>query len=405
MNNAPVDIVIVGAGLVGASLACVLARKHPQLSIGLVEASDKPVALPQQGFDPRVVALTRQSQTWLDQAGVWQAIEDKRACPYQRMQVWDAEGTASIDFNAQELGEPNIGHIVENSLAVSLLHKQTQLLDNIAWFKGAGVEQLLLDDAAGSNRLLLSGGQVVQARLIVAADGANSTLRQLAALATREWDYDHSAIVTTVRCEKPHQYTAWQRFMPTGPLAFLPLQDDQSSAQHYCSIVWSAQTDLAERLLAEDDEVFCQSLTRAFESTLGQVLSVDRRYGIPLRQRHAVDYARKGLVLVGDAAHSIHPLAGQGVNLGFADVVALAAEIDRALGRDLDLSDFSILRRYQRQRKADNLIMMSAMEGFKRLFGSRDLSITWLRNQGLNQVASLPVLKNMIARQALGLGL
>ena len=222
---------------------------------------------------------------------------------------------------------------------------------------------------------------------------------------TREWNYGHDAIVTTVRTEQPHQYTAWQRFLPTGPLAFLPLQTggDDSKSAHYSSIVWSVKSELTSELMALDDAQFAQQLAAAFEQRLGEVEQVAQRFSFPLRQRHAVNYVQPGIALLGDAAHTIHPLAGQGVNLGFLDVCAMRDEILRACRRQLPLNDVSILKRYQRARKSHNLSMMGVMEGFKRLFGANHLPTRWMRNEGMRTLNNLPMLKNAVVKQAMGL--
>jgi 2-octaprenylphenol hydroxylase len=204
-----------------------------------------------------------------------------------------------------------------------------------------------------------------------------------------------------VQTELPNQATAWQRFMRTGPLAFLPLSS--INEKHFCSIVWSAETQLADELMQLNATEFNARLGLAFEHKLGNILHSAERFAIPLRQRHAKTYIQPHIVLVGDAAHNIHPLAGQGVNLGLLDVVALAEEIERALQRKIPLNDFSILRRYQRQRLAGNLTMMSAMEAFKRLFGSNSLMLTLLRNVGMRQLNSLTELKKIIIKAAMGL--
>jgi len=241
---------------------------------------------------------------------------------------------------------------------------------------------------------------VLNTSLLIAADGARSRVRDLAGFATREWDYGQRAIVATVRTRKAHEFTAWQRFMRTGPLAFLPLCE--AGDDHLASIVWSAETQFAEELMQLDEKRFCARLGEAFEYRLGEIDAVSQRFAFPLRQRHAKTYAQAGIVLVGDAAHNIHPLAGQGVNRGLLDVATLHQEILRALARDLPLADYSILRRYQRARLGSNLSMMSAMESFKRLFGSRSLAINWLRNTGLRQVDAIVPLKKFIISAALG---
>jgi len=237
--------------------------------------------------------------------------------------------------------------------------------------------------------------------LVVAADGANSAVRRLTGCQTREWDYLHQAIVTSVRCSEPHQATAWQRFTDEGPLAFLPLARDDG--QHWCSIVWSTTPEQAEQAMAMDDEAFCQALGRAFEGRLGEVLEADPRVCVPLRQRHAKRYVDEGLALIGDAAHVIHPLAGQGVNLGFLDAAVLAEELGRACERGERLADVKVLSRYERRRMPHNLALMAAMEGFERLFQANPLPLRWLRNSGLKIVEQMPEAKALFVRQALGL--
>lgn len=395
-----VDIVIVGAGLVGASMACALLSQPScgHLQLALIDPGPEPKVFSGKDFDPRVVALSHQTQRLLEQWGIWAAIAADRVCPYQSMFVWDGEGTASIRFDSHELGEDSLGHIVENSVALRALlavlkaHPQVQIL------RGRHVEQV---EAGEQQKLILDNGDVMHAPLVLAADGGNSRIRQLLAMPSREWEYGQDAIVTTVRTQQPHESTAWQRFISTGPLAFLPLRMEDD--HHYCSIVWSLDKARVPAIMAMDDVQFADALGQAFEYRLGEIEQVADRFSFPLRQRHAVDYVQPGFALVGDAAHTIHPLAGQGVNMGFADIKALADEVERAVRRRLPLNDFSILRRYQRARKAENLSMMALMEGFKRLFGSRVPALHVLRNMGMRQVDSLPAVKQMLARRAMGL--
>lgn len=402
MNNQSqhFDLVIVGAGLVGASFACAVAQQEnaQSLRIALIEAGSDVQYFEGENFDPRVVALTQASQNLLTSIGVWNEIAQTRVCAYRDMHVWDGEGTAAIHFNCAEVRANHLGHIVENSVILTALrkkiaqHSQITLLQpaRITTFtNGSGVE------------VVLDNGTTLSAKLLIAADGAQSKVRELAEFETREWDYGHKAIITTVQTELPNQATAWQRFMRTGPLAFLPLSS--VNEKHFCSIVWSAEIELADELMQLSDAEFCERLGFSFEHKLGKILHSAERFAIPLRQRHAKTYIQPHIVLVGDAAHNIHPLAGQGVNLGLLDVAALAQEIERALVRKIPLNDFSILRRYQRQRLAGNLIMMSAMEAFKRLFGTNSLMLTWLRNSGMRQLDSVTELKKIIVKAAMGL--
>jgi 2-octaprenylphenol hydroxylase len=219
---------------------------------------------------------------------------------------------------------------------------------------------------------------------------------------TRESDYGHRAIVTTVEVEHSHQDTCWQRFLASGPLAFLPLPG--ADGRHYCSIVWSLQEDLVDDLLALDDAAFCVALECAFEGRLGDVLACARRAAFPLRQRHAIDYVQAGVALVADAAHTIHPLAGQGINLGLQDVAVLAREV--LAGHTLGSSpgELALLKRYQRQRKGENLVMMAAMDGFKAMFEQQALPLRWLRNAGMRGIGRIAPLKQQIIRHAMGVG-
>jgi 2-octaprenylphenol hydroxylase len=256
-----------------------------------------------------------------------------------------------------------------------------------------------LDYEGRQSLLHLDDGRSIRCELLVAADGALSRTRDLLGMRTREWDYGHRAIVTTAAFEHSHAFTAWQRFLPTGPLALLPLPGD---GERLCSIVWSIEESEAEELLDLDDTAFGAALTAASEGVLGNVQACAPRLAFPLRQRHAVDYVMPGAALVGDAAHTIHPLAGQGINLGLADVAVLAEEVERAVARGLAPGRDDVLRRYQRRRKGDNLRMMAAMDGFKRLFGANALPLRWLRNTGMRGVAAIPALKRRIIREAMG---
>ncbi len=402
-SNSHYDIIIVGAGLVGTATACLLARtsqsyKTGPLSIALIEANAASPFDPLQ-FDPRVAAITEKSRQLLERCGVWPAIADRRISPFKAMEVWDAEGTGRIQFNCVDIEQPNLGHIIENSLMVEALLAEVAALSNVDFICPTRIiDYQQTDDGLC---LELDNGRYLSGKLLVAADGANSRIRQHFDFSTKEWDYGHRAIVSTIQTEKPNQQTAWQRFMLTGPLALLPL--NSVGDKHYCSIVWSQETAVADRLMALDDAQFCAELSAASEHCLGQVIGIEKRYAIPLRQRHAADYVVPRVALLGDAAHTIHPLAGQGANLGFADVSALADEIERAVSRGNDIGALSTLSRYQRRRKPDNLATMAAMEGFKRLFGAGNLSLRLLRNMGLSTLNSLRPIKNTIIKKAMGL--
>lgn len=398
------DIVIVGAGIAGSALAVALSGKG--LAIALVEAlsvdaPELPAECDLQHFDPRVSALTPRSQALLEQLGAWQAIADYRYCTYRHMTVWDAEGTGRIEFDQSEVNAPALGHIVENrSIVSALLARVAQCSDVVVMSPVA----LSACSRLESSRMCmeLEGGDVLEADLLVAADGAMSRVRQMMDFKTREWDYGHRAIVSTVQFENPHEHTAWQRFLPSGPLALLPLPGN--SQHHYCSIVWSLRDELVDDLLALDDAAFCAELERACEARLGRVTGSSKRFAFPLRQRHAVDYVQEGVALVADAAHTIHPLAGQGINLGLQDVSVLAQEIAAGLERGVSPGQLELLSRYQRRRKGENLLMMTAMDGFKRLFEQEALPLRWLRNAGMRTMDRMLPVKQQLMRHAMGLG-
>jgi 2-polyprenylphenol 6-hydroxylase len=398
------DVVVVGAGIAGSALAVALSGQG--FSIAVIEAQPlERRSLPQertlQSFDSRVSALTPKSIALLTRLGVWEDVAAYRHCAYGHMTVWDAEGTGRIEFDCGELDVPALGHIVENRAIVDSLLGRLLELPDVTCFSPSRLESCERGDR-GAMCLRLDDGTELLAELVVGADGAMSRVREMMEFQTREWDYGHRAIVATVQVAQPHRDTAWQRFLPSGPLAFLPLPGNDES--HFCSIVWSVEEGLADELLALDDSAFCEQLNRAFEGNLGGVVGASPRFAFPLRQRHAVDYVQPGVALVADAAHTIHPLAGQGINLGLQDVGALAQELVSARARGLGPGQVEVLSRYQRQRKGENLLMMGAMDGFKRLFEQDALPVRWLRNAGMRGVAQIAPLKQRLMRHAMGIG-
>lgn len=402
------DIAIIGAGLAGSALAAALGGS--QWRVALIEAQPLSLQWPAlandiEGFDIRVSALTAASQTWLEQLGAWREMAARRVSPYRHMHVWDGDGTGAIHFDADEVNRAELGYIVENNLLQTALLHSLQQHRNVQIFSGTAVEQFARDQDS-VEIIFQAGAQApatkLHATLLVGADGANSRVREWAQFPLREWEYGHTAIVATIQTELPHAQTARQIFRREGPLAFLPLLTTQGD-EHFSSIVWSTQPDEAQALLAMDDSHFMQALGRAFEFTLGEIKGASRRIAFPLRARHANDYVQANIALIGDAAHTIHPLAGQGINLGLLDAQALARELLRAQQRGLDVATADMLARYQRERKSDNLATLAAMEGFKRLFSANALGVRWLRNTGLNWVDRSGPLKRMMMRQAMGI--
>jgi 2-octaprenylphenol hydroxylase len=381
INSADFDILVVGGGMIGSAAALGLSRQGWR--VGLVESqvldslvTDIHPATAVDDFEPRVSALSLASQRLLDQLGVWAGVRQSRHCPYQAMTVWDGDGTGRVHFEAAELQSESLGTIVENRAVVKALFQEildssVELIDGVnvsGWWQDADLSGVRLDD-----------GRSLGASLVIAADGPNSRLRQWAGLPTREWDYDQQAIVFTVRTAQSHRSTAWQRFSQTGPLAFLPLLNEQGDT-HFCSIVWSQDTAEARRLMALDDAAFATELETAIERELGAVEAVSTRFAFPLRQRHAKDYVANGIALV------------------------LLEELSRSKSARLSPADATVLARYQRRRKGENLAMMAAMEGFKYLFGRDELPLRWLRNTGMRWLDGLGPAKNRIAAEAMGLG-
>jgi len=380
-------ILVVGAGLIGATAALALARSSfaEQLNISLLDGQPepKPRLLESESYDPRVVALTKQSVSLLERAGAWQEIASRRVAPYQRMHVWEEEGTAKIDFDSAQSRYDELGYIVENPVVCDVLNEQLRL---------AGVDCLWDTKVAGLSQsdhglvIELSNGTVLKPDLVVAADGANSTIRSLLDIPLEQSSYEQQAIVTTLKTQYEHDHTAWQIFLNSGPVALLPL------AESNCvSLVWSADSNVAQELMSLDDAAFAARLSRATEYKLGQLTALDRRYAFDLRRTHARQYVGTGWCLVGDAAHVIHPLAGQGANLGFSDVEVLVNQVEAQLARGAAL--FYPLTRYARERRLDNTLTGLSMSAFKECYGSTNPWVKVARNIGLNTVDRSDVLK------------
>ena len=386
------DLIIVGGGMVGSALGCAVAEAG--LEVCVIEAREPSSAWPVDEVDLRVSALSRGSQQFLANLGVWERMAGMRISPYSEMHVWDAGGQGKIHFSASDIGEPNLGHIVENRVTQLALWERLGELNNALRLCPAQVSGLEFGE---SPTLTLKDGACLQARLLVGADGRESMVRRLAGIGTQGWDYDQHAIVATITPERHHRHTAWQRFMPTGPLAFLPIDDGR------CSIVWSTSPHRAEELMLLDAAEFCHELSLASDGILGDVLEVGPRGVFPLRLGHAETYIREGLALVGDAAHAIHPLAGQGVNLGFLDAASLAEVLIEARAKGRRIGSLATLRRYERARKGANMGMLGAMDFFKRFFSNEVPPLKLARNLGLSLADHSGPLKHLIIRRAMGL--
>ena len=384
------DIAVVGGGPVGAVAA--LALRDAGFSVVLVERGPAPPPFDLARHDPRVYAIAPASAQLLDRLGVWPAIAGARISPYTRMQVWERAAELGLRFDAADSGHGALGWIVEQGL---ILASAWARLDGIALRVGIAASAVQLpEEDGGAVELRLGSGETLQPRLIVAADGADSPLRDQAGIETTTWTYAQRAIIARVTMAAAAASTACQRFLPTGPLAFLPL----AGGDH--SIVWSADLARAETLLALDDDRFAQALAEASQFALGEVQAVSPRLSFPLRLLHAREYHRPGLVLVGDAAHAIHPLAGQGANLGFADVVQLVETLASARTAGRDWASVRTLSAYGRARKAANLELLALTDGLYRGFGTTVPGLREVLGFGLEAVNRLAPLKSLLATRA-----
>lgn len=394
MPEADYDLIIAGGGMVGSALACALGQGD--LRIALLEGVPLDRMRPGLDLDSRVSAISRASQRVFAAVGAWDGMTAWRVSPFRDMRVWDATGFGSIHFDSADIGEPLLGWIIENRVIQYALLERARQLPAVDLLCPAALETA--EPLAGNGwRIRLNDGREFTTRLLVGADGAQSRVRQLAGIQTGGWSYDQHAVVANVRTAETHQETAWQRFLPTGPLAFLPLHDGR------CSIVWSTTPDQADSLLALDERDFGVALAETFDQRLGAIVEVGPRAAFPLRLQHAHAYVQPGIALIGDAAHVVHPLAGQGVNLGLLDAATLAEVVLDAVAASQDFASLKTLRRYERWRKGDNLLMLGVMDGFKRLFGTSLPPVRLLRNVGLNLTDAAGPLKNLIARRAMGL--
>ena len=390
------DVIINGSGMVGATLACLLAQQG--IKVAVIEPTLPTSFNHDDAAELRVSAISRASQRAFTQVEAWQAMVDMRVSPYEVMNVWDATGEGVIRFDAAELGEPNLGYIVENKVIQLALLEVMRGHDLIELITPASLFSFQVNDNNNEKNkavtVELDNDLTLAAGLLVGADGAHSKVRALAGIGISQSDYWQQGLVATVQTEESHQFTAWQRFMPTGPLALLPLSDGS------CSIVWTLPADKADAYLAMSEPVFNQALSEAFGFRLGKMSVVSQRATFPLVGRHAEQYVKPHVALVGDAAHTIHPLAGQGVNLGIKDAVELAAVLSLS---SRNIGSYSVLRKYERARKGDNLVTQKTMEGFNSLFGHSSPVVKMCRNVGLNWVDKLTPVKNEIIRKAMGI--
>ena len=395
------EIVVVGGGVAGAATALALARQ--EFDVALIERAPAPAAFDPAHHDARVYALAPGVTRFLQDLGAWGRVAALRVSPYARMEVWESTPARSLAFDAAELAVPELGFIVEDSLLRAALWEQLRaVLPAAALRTGVQVTSFASASAGagagGRPRLQLSNGDTLEAPLVVAAEGADSPLREWAGIDAAGWAYPQRSIVANVTTGQPHRATAYQRFMPGGPLAFLPLADGRSS------IVWSTNTAEANELMALPDAEFCERLGDAFQHRLGAVTAADKRYAFPLRLLHAERYSAPGVALVGDAAHVIHPMAGQGLNLGLADVEALAAVLVDAREQQKSVGALRVLQRYERRRKAANVEALALVDGLHRLFRLGGPELAGVRELGMSLVGRAGAVKAALAKRAMGIG-
>ncbi|AMN46677.1 2-octaprenylphenol hydroxylase [Steroidobacter denitrificans] len=406
MKRPDFHIVVIGGGMVGACVAA-LSAANPQLTglrIAMLEAQPPTMPPPQDGnaeIDLRVSAFSRAAERILGSVGAWPLLPAQHICAYDDMVVWDAprqpDDPGVIRFSAGAVGEPNLGHIIENRRVQWALYECAPFREQVTLLR-AELTGLEFDNERAV--LSLGDGRRISAMLVIGSDGAASRSRALAGIETRGREYDQQAFVTHVRTERAHGYTAWQRFLPEGPIAFLPLADGRSS------IVWTTRPEQARELVGCPVEEVSRQIGAAIGHVLGDVELAGPRGVFPLRLQHAREYCRERFVLVGDAAHAMHPLAGQGVNLGFMDCAALVQILADALSRGARaeaIAELRVLRRYERWRKSENTLALGLIDTLNRVFSNSHPLLSTARRAGLAAVEHSGLTKRFFMGRALGM--
>jgi 2-polyprenylphenol 6-hydroxylase len=380
------DVIVIGGGVVG--LAAAVGMKHRGYSVAVLDKNTMQVNLDKK--DPRVYAVNQASQHLLEQLDIWNAIAHNRVSPYRNMHVWDANNGASIDFDARMVSANKLGHIVEESVIKStLLNKAEEM--GIDFFPGqalTGIETV--DDHIKAK----TDKGLIDARLMIVADGGTSKTRDMLGVSLTSWPYHHHALVTTVEVEKPHLLTAYQVFNEDGPLAFLPLVD-----ANQCSIVWSTRPKKAEWLCSLPEDAFNEALTHAFAAKLGACRVIEQRFQFPLIMRHVNQYCGNRWIVMGDAAHTIHPLAGLGLNVGLEDVAAWLNILDISKVKNRIISSRQ-LNTYQRNRKTSVWKIIALMQGIKGFFSTPVPPLAYIRGLGIKTCNRLPMLKRFFIGHA-----
>ena len=398
-RRARLDIIVIGGGVVGAT--CALALAGLGLEVALVEGRE-PARWSPQTPDLRVYAFAPDNADLLQRCGVWNAVREARAQPYRRMQVWDAAGGGETSFDADALGRDQLGWIIENNLLVDRLWSALPAA-GVRLHCPARIETLQQEGT--SVRVGLDDGLVLDARLAIAADGGQSALRTLAGIGTSGHDYRQQGLVAFVASERPHRDTCWQRFLPSGPVALLPFDDDADPELHgrLSSIVWTLPDAEAQRLRDADPSEFDSALATAFGGELGAFQLQSARAAFPLRRQLADTHVAGRVLLLGDAAHVVHPLAGQGVNLGLRDVAGLRDLVGEARQRRQDWSSPHRLQRWARTRRSENTVAAYSFDAINKVFSNDEMHLTLARGALLGLAGKMPPLMSMFWKRASGL--
>ncbi|WP_144820667.1 FAD-dependent monooxygenase [Marinobacter piscensis] len=404
------DIVIIGAGMVGAALAAGLG--HEGFRVAMVDRAPGPEFDPEAAPDIRVSALSAGSERYLQSLGAWQNILSMRATPYRRLAVWDeAEHPLSnliprtanhVEFDAARLNTPHLGHIVENSVTQKGLWQAAEAEPTVTILAGSGVSGIT--QTTESATVTLENSQQLTATLVIGADGAQSRTRDMAGIGVTRNQYGQQAMIISVRYQGPVQDITWQGFYPSGPRAFLPLYSAGAAhpGESRASLVWYDAPEELARLKSLCNEALMTEIQQGFPAELPQLTHIEARGSFPIARQHARQYSAGRIVLVGDAAHTINPLAGQGVNLGFQDAQCLQNLLKDARNAGKGLADASVLSTYEKQRRPANRRMMYAMDAFYHLFSNQTPPLHLIRNLGLGAVRALPFARDQVARYAMG---
>jgi len=387
------EVVVIGAGVVGSSLALSLAKEG--VDVCLIDKGTPEIK--EDISRGRTAALNLASQNILEKLGVKRGIQNYLT-PFKNIYVWDSDGTSSLEFSSDEIGQPKLGDVVTNNAILSSIFLLLPNHKNLRFLSGDRLKTL--DPQEESIKVCTEGGENISCKLVVGADGGLSSVRELSSINIRTWSYDQKALIANLKAEKSHSNTAYQVFTKNGPIALLPMQKDDEES---LSLVWSADIDYAERLLDLDIPSFLNELERKTESVLGKLLLDGEMSSYPLHQLHAKDYYAQRVVLIGDAAHSMHPLAGQGLNLGLGDVEELASRILRSRRHGEDVGNDKMLSDYSKARKSINLRMMGFMEVFKKGFGSTNPWVRLGRNMAFGATQKAPELRKRFIKEAAGI--